>query len=135
MDRMFELKPYAKAGYREPKSSPYYKNMTIDAERYLHSVFKMFTNNERLSIVTLQFRKKLTRVIVEKFGFDILIENVDDLYAKVCVEVQISQQFYGWLTGFRATDLRIIAPDLEVKAYIEYLKGAIERYQPADNGS
>lgn len=135
VDRMFELKPYAKAGYREPKSSPYYKNMTIDAERYLHSVFKMFTNNERLSIVTLQFRKKLTRVIVEKFGFDILIENVDDLYAKVCVEVQVSQQFYGWLTGFRVADLRIIAPDLEVKAYIEYLKGAIERYQLADNGS
>lgn len=130
VDRMFELKPYAKAGYREPKSSPYYQNMTIDAERYLHSVFKMFTNNDRLSVVTLQFKKKLTRVIVEKFGFDVLIESVDNLYAKAIVEVQISQQFYGWLTGFRAADLRIIAPESELTAYIEYLKDALERHQP-----
>lgn len=130
VDRMFELKIYAKAGYREPKSSPYYKNMTIDAERYLHSVFKMFTNNNRLPTkVTLQFKKKLTRVIVEKFGFDVLIESVDDIYDRVNVEVQISQQFYGWLTGFRAADLRIIAPESEVAEYMEYLRGTIEQYQ------
>ena len=128
VDRMFELKPYAKAGYREAKSSPYYKNMTIDAERYLHSVFKMFANNDRLSLITLQFKKKLTRVIVEKFGFDVIIESVDDLYAKTSVEVQISQQFYGWLTGFRATDLRIISPTSEVSSYIEYLQGAMDKY-------
>lgn len=130
VDRMFELKPYAKAGYREPKSSPYYKNMEIDAERYLHSVFKMFTNNERLSMVTLQFKKKLTRVIVEKFGFDVQIESIDELYAKTTVEVQISQQFYGWLAGFRAVDLRMISPELEVEKYIKYLTDTIDIYNP-----
>lgn len=130
VDRMFELKKWRRAGYREPKSSPYYnvETKTIDAERYLHSVFKMFSNNDPLSKVTLQFKKKLTRVIVEKFGFDVLIKNIDDTYAEVNVEVQISQQFYGWLTGFRSADLRLIAPESEIINYIEYLKGAIERY-------
>ncbi len=128
VDRMFELKPYAKAGYREPKSSPYYKNMTIDVERYLHSIFKMFTNNEPLSKVTLKFKKNLTRVIVEKFGFDVCIESIDDCYAKTTVEVQISQQFYGWLTGFRAVDLSLGAPESEIASYMKYLNDITEQY-------
>ena len=81
-------------------------------------------------MVTLQFKKKLTRVIVEKFGFDVQIESIDELYAKTTVEVQISQQFYGWLAGFRAVDLRMISPELEVEKYIKYLTDTIDIYNP-----
>lgn len=131
VDRMFELKKWSRIGYREPKSSPYYKfdTKSIDAERYLHSVFKMFTNNDPLAKVTLQFKKKLTRVIVEKFGFDVSIDSIDDVYAKVNVEVQISQQFYGWLSGFKPTDLKLVAPETEVNNYIDHLKSAIDQYK------
>ena len=129
VDRMFELKLYDKVEYRLPKSSPYYKNGTIDAEQYLHSVFKMFTSDKPLSTITLQFKKKFTKVIVEKFGFDVSVESIDDNYAKVNVKVQISQQFYGWLTGFKADDLRMIEPESEVNEFLEYLKHNIELYQ------
>lgn len=142
VDRMFELKELENIKRRLPRDSEFYddRTNTIDAERYLHSIFKMFPNNKSTDEVTLKsrkkltdevtfkFRKKLTRVIVEKFGFDVQITDLGDGYAQVKVAVQISQQFYGWLAGFEAKDLRMIEPDSEVKKYIEYLQNAIKYY-------
>ena len=130
VDRMFELKTYSKMTYREPISSPYYdlKSKSINAERYLHSIFKMFPRDTSPALITLRFRRELTRVIVEKFGFDVKIIPKDETYAQTTVEVQISRQFYGWLAGFHADDLCMTAPQSEIDEYINYLKETVEIY-------
>lgn len=128
VDRMFELKTYAKAGFREPKGSKYYEigNKRFNTERYLNSIFKMFPGY--YTEVTLRFRKSLTRIIVEKFGYDVNIISENDEYAQAKVEVQVSRQFYGWLAGFYSDTLRIIEPAEEVNNYLNYLKRIVEYY-------
>lgn len=130
VDRMFEAKLYPKCTYRDPISSPYYdiKKHRINAEQYLHSMFKMFTSKEQPKSVTLRFKTSLTRVIVERFGFDTKIQLDNEGYATITVTVQITRQFYSWLAGYRASDLRIIAPQNEVDGYLRYLRDIIEHY-------
>ena len=138
VDRMFHLEIFSGAGYRVPLSTPYYtpddskdKDTPISelflAEQYLHSVFKMFTSSHIVP-VTLRFKHKLTRVIVEKFGFDVDIIPENEQYAHTTVKVQVSQQFYGWLAGFHAEDLSLISPEAEITSYVDYLNKTIDHY-------
>lgn len=139
VDRMFELKIKPNEEYRTPLSTAYYEPDTapeqntpisqlFQAEQYMHSVFKMFTSTEPPVPVTLRFRQFLTRVIVERFGFDVNIIPEDDDYAHVTVNVQISQQFYGWLAGFYPDVLKIVGPSEEVEKYLNHLKSIVDSY-------
>ena len=89
----------------------------------------MFPSAKTLESVTILFKTNLTKVIVERFGFDVQIIPDNNNYARVKVKVQISQQFYGWLAGFKADDLRLIEPKSEVDNYLRYLQEIIKNYQ------
>ena len=131
VDRMFEVKIWNRVAYRDPKSCSNYDSTKrkIDTEHYLHSIFKMFPSAKTLESVTILFKTNLTKVIVERFGFDVQIIPDNNNYARVKVKVQISQQFYGWLAGFKADDLCLIEPKSEVDNYLRYLQEIIKNYQ------
>ena len=143
VDRMFELDFYDKVEYRVPLSTPFYtpgressKNTPISnlflVEPYMHSMFKMFTDSHIVQ-VTLRFKHTLTRVIVEKFGFDVDIIDEGGRYAKATVTVQVSKPFFGWLAGFSPDDLQLIAPQDVVDNYTKHLNEICNHYHSEAN--
>ncbi len=124
VDRMFNLKIAGEIAYRAPRESCFYdiRNRRVMTEQYLHASFKMFAGEQKPTDVTLKFRTLHTRVIVEKFGYDVTIRRLEDGYASVTVPVQLSRQFYAWLAGFLPEDLCLTAPEPVIAAYREHLR-------------
>lgn len=124
VDRMFNLKIAEEIAYCAPRSSYFYNMETgrVMTEQYLHASFKMFAGEQKPTDVTLKFRTLHTRVIVEKFGYNVTIRRLEDDYASVTVPVQLSQQFYAWLAGFLPEDLCLTAPTSVVSAYRQHLQ-------------
>lgn len=133
VDRLFELK-ISDELYNKGKWSPFYdfKKGNLDAEEYLHSIFKMFPSRAPLIKVALKFKDRLVRVIVEKFGFETEIKRINEEYMMAEVKVQVSKQFYGWLAGFESEDLSLVSPAEEVEKYKNYLKKALDYYSTND---
>ena len=132
VDRMFLLQVNEKEQFCEPRTSFFYdaKSKKVLIEDYLHTSFKMFVNNRSPVPITLRFKTLHTRVIVEKFGYDVKIEPQENGYASVKVPVQISQQFYAWLAGFLPEDLRMTAPEKAVLDYMNYLQQILKAITP-----
>ncbi len=80
--------------------------------------FGMYDGKEER--VRLSFTEPLLGVVLDRFGTDvILIEKEKGLY-EAAVDVQVSQQFFGWVCGVSA--VKIVGPDRVVSEYKEHLK-------------
>ena len=99
----------------------------IDISNYTNTAFSMFGGESRK--VTLRVNKSLAGVIADRFGFDTKIDNdEDDNFFRCDVDVQISNHFYSWLSGFR-NDIMLIGPQEIRESYIEYLKERVNFYE------
>lgn len=96
-----------------------------DISTYSKKTFGMFAGIEK----TVQFLcdERLTGVMIDRFGKDVALRRMDDGKIKVRVNVEISPQFYGWLSGF-GTSIQMIEPKEEVENYKNYLKEIIKGY-------
>ena len=99
----------------------------MDVQTYAQRVFGMYGGTQKR--VTIQFINLLLDTAVERFGTkDVQYSKVDDRHFKVTVNVEISDQFYGWLLGF-GKRAKLTWPDDEVekfKAYIDKVRNAYE---------
>lgn len=80
--------------------------------------FGMFQG--RQETVTLQMENHLAGVAIDRFGKDVWMHPVDDEHFRVIVDVMVSNQFYGWVTGLGG-GARIIGPDWVVQEYRKLL--------------
>ena len=87
-----------------PHNEDYYTNFN-------QNMFEMF--NGEPQEVTLRLPIHLANVIIDRFGTDVDIHNIDGNMFDVTVNVVVSGQFYGWLFGLDG-DTKIVAPK-EVK--------------------
>lgn len=92
----------------------------FDMGKYARSVFGMFTGEE--TAVTLEAENHMVGVLIDRFGKDIPITPVDDSRFQVTVNVLVSQQFIGWVTGLGEA-VRIVAPD----AVVERMRDEVRR--------
>ena len=79
--------------------------------------------------VKLQFANSLLDTVIDRFGTkDPFYAKVDDEHFSINCEVEISPQFYGWLSGF-GTKVKIMNPDSVRNEYVEYMRSILGQYE------
>ena len=97
----------------------------FDIAAYANKTFGMFGGREE--IVTLEFENRFIGVIMDRFGKEVPIRKRDENHFSVRVQVALSGQFYGWMTGLGA-GARITAPGDVVEEYKKFLQQVMEPY-------
>lgn len=98
----------------------------IDMKTYTQRTFSMFGGErERVSI---RFVSSLLDTAVERFGrYNVSYSRADDHHFNVSADVEISDQFFGWLCGF-GTKAKLFSPNSVVEQYKEYLQKILSKY-------
>ena len=98
----------------------------IDLSTYTKRVFSMFGGEQKR--VTIRFINPLLDAVVDRFGNDrstVWYNKCDDRHFAVTTQVEISDQFFGWILGF-GKKAKLLAPDDVVgqfKAYLDKIRG------------
>lgn len=99
----------------------------LDLKNYSQRVFSMYRG--RRAIVRIQFVPTLLDTMIERFGTKyVSYDKVDERHYTVEAEVEISDQFYGWLLGF-GKKAKMVRPAEEVElftAYIDKIRSAYD---------
>mgnify|MGYP002536534917 CR=1 FL=1 len=97
----------------------------FDIAAYSKKTFGMFAGKEET--VTLRCDRSLTGVMIDRFGKDVAMRKIDENTIQARVNVAVSRQFFGWITGL-GNIVKIEAPERVVEQYRDYLGEIIERY-------
>lgn len=96
---------------------------TLDIAGFAKKTFGMFAGDE--TMVILQCDASLTGVMIDRFGLDVPMRPDGKDQIRVCANVAVSRQFFGWLTGL-GSGVRIISPP-EIRAqYRQYLEEILD---------
>lgn len=97
----------------------------FDIAAYANKTFGMYGGKEE--IVTLEFENRFIGVVLDRFGKEIPVRPRDEQHFSVRVQVALSGQFFGWLTGL-GKGAKITAPAAVVEEYYDYLNEVIGQY-------
>lgn len=93
--------------------------LAIDLKNYTRRVFSMYSG--RTEQVTLRFINMLLDTAIERFGASgVKYTKLDDNHFTVEADVEISDQFFGWLLGF-GKRVKILEPQPLVDEFTAYL--------------
>lgn len=99
----------------------------VNMRTYAQRVFGMYGGKQQL--VTIRFINPLLDTAVERFGTkEAIYSKVDDRHCSVTANVEISDQFYGWLLGF-GKRVKLTYPDDAVEGFKAYLDKVREMYE------
>ena len=98
----------------------------FDIAAYANKTFGMYGGREE--VVTLLFENSLIGVVMDRFGREAAIRIRDEAHFSVRVQVAVSGQFFGWLTGL-GTGARIVAPQSVADAYRLHLQKTLAGYE------
>ncbi len=98
----------------------------FDIAAYANKTFGMFSGREE--VVTLTFENRFIGVVMDRFGREVPVRKRDEAHFSVRVQVALSGQFYGWMTGLGA-GAKITAPDDVVAEYCDYLHRTAAQYE------
>lgn len=98
----------------------------VDMSKYTSRVFSMFGGTEEY--VRLVFDLSLLSVVYDKFGKDIIINKISDKQFSINAKIEISEQFYGWVSGL-GEKVKITSPEHVKKDYIKHLKLIIKNHK------
>ena len=115
IDRMETPKMLAKKRIPEPED--------FSVQDYTEKVFWMYDGPQ--AEVTLRCRQCILDQIIDKFGEQVEINNIQKDTFDITVPVSISGTFYAWVFQF-VGEMNIIKPDHIVEAYADYLQEAID---------
>lgn len=100
----------------------------INMETYTQEHFGMFSGEKKR--VSLRFTNNLLDTIVDRFGTgaDVFYRPDDETHFVVSADVAISDQFYGWLCGFRKMAKIISPPDVaaDFQKFMSDIQGKYE---------
>ena len=99
---------------------------SFDIAAYSKKTFGMFAGEEET--VTLCCDKNLTGVMIDRFGKDVAMRQKDEEHILVRVNVAVSRQFFGWVTGLGAA-VKIEGPEQVQQGYREYLTEILRNYE------
>lgn len=97
----------------------------FDLGIFSKKTFGMYGGNDRK--VTLLCKKDLIGVILDRFSKDVIVVPNGNDYFKVTVEVAISNQFFGWITGI-GEDIHIEGPTDIKGEYVNFLRKILYKY-------
>lgn len=92
----------------------------IDPNSYTQRVFSMFQGEDER--VRLRFTNYLLDTAVERFGRSekVVYTKADDTHFMVFADVEISDQFFGWLCGF-GNKVEIVAPEHVRNQFVKFI--------------
>lgn len=100
----------------------------IDLKSYTKRVFSMFGGKQER--VVIRFINPLLDAVVDRFGNDrgsVWYEKLDDTHFTVATQVEISDQFFGWVLGF-GKKAKILEPPAVVDQFAAYLDKVRQMY-------
>lgn len=98
---------------------------SLDMGTYARKVFGMFSGEERT--VRLMVANHLVGAVLDRFGKNVSIIPDGEDHFTVSVDVVVSPQFFGWLSGF-GPDAVITAPDDVVDRMRRHIAAINEQY-------
>ena len=92
----------------------------------MQRTFSMYSG-ERMR-VKMRFITQLLNTAIDRFGRrGVIYEKADDDHFYVTADVEVSNQFFGWICGF-GRRAKIISPEPVVKKFEEFLDKIREMY-------
>lgn len=100
----------------------------INMETYTQQHFGMFSGEKKR--VSLRFTNNLLDTIVDRLGTgaDVFYRPDDERHFVVSTDIAISDQFYGWIAGFRKM-AKIVSPPDVVADFQKFLDDISGRYE------
>ena len=100
----------------------------IDMKTYTQRVFSMFSGEQKR--VNIRFTNNLLDVAIERFGTggQVFYRPDDNNHFIVSADVEISDQFYSWVCGFRKKAVIISPPDV-VEGMQQFLNDIQGKYE------
>lgn len=87
--------------------------------------FGMYDGKEER--VRISFEESLLGVVIDRFGTDVILLDKGEGQYEAAVDVQVSQQFFGWVCG--VSGVTIAEPKHVAEAYRAHLKKQCENYE------
>lgn len=97
----------------------------IDVASMAKKTFSMFSGEERT--VQLVCDKSLTSVIIDRFGKEVAIRKFDENRVLARSDIEVSQQFFGWVSGF-GNRMEIYGPADVRENYQKYIADILSLY-------
>lgn len=91
----------------------------FDLAHYTRKTFGMFGGEEEA--LRIRFQNKYIGVVIDRFGKDVPVRPDGENHFIARVEVAVSEQFFGWVTGL-GKGVEILSPAYVVEAYQELLR-------------
>ena len=98
----------------------------LDVATHYNQMFGMYSGAPET--VTLEFPEKLLGTMLDRFGKESSIRGMQDGRVRIRVQVALSGQFFGWLTGI-GSELKIVAPKGAVEGYRSWLRDILKEYR------
>ena len=100
----------------------------IDLSNYTKRVFSMFGGNQKR--VRIRFINPLLDTVIDRFGTggEVSYSSDGDSHFIVSADIEISDQFYSWVCGFRKKAV-IISPQEVIDGMKTFLQDIQNRYQ------
>lgn len=92
---------------------------------FSRKTFGMFSGQEQT--LTLCFENRLAGVVIDRFGKDVPLHAEDSQSFTARIQVTISNQFFGWLSGL-GPGVRILSPETAARQYQEFLQSLLAQY-------
>ena len=108
----------------EPREGKEFFNEFNTAD-FSKKTFGMFSGDE--TEVVLRCQNKYIGVVLDRFGKDVYIRPGEEGTFRTRVKVNVSNQFFGWLTGI-GEGVVVIEPEQVVTNYGQYLKNILDNY-------
>ena len=80
--------------------------------------FGMYDGKEER--VRISFEEPLLNVVLDRFGTEVILISKGEHKYEASVDVQVSQQFFGWICG--VSGVKLVGPEHVTEAYKEHLK-------------
>ena len=103
------------------------KNQFVDFDlaSYAKKTFNMYGGKERK--VSLVCDNSMIGVMIDRFSQEITVVREDEEHFRINVDIFISPQFFGWITGL-GTGVRIDGPLDVKKDYKAFLENVLSKY-------
>ena len=100
------------------------EEFTENAALLSKKTFGMYDGQEER--VRISFDESLLGVVLDRFGTDVILLDKGEARYEAAVDVQVSQQFFGWICG--VSGVKICGPEHVVQQYKKHIKGQYEKY-------
>ena len=95
----------------------------MDVAAFSKKTFGMFAGEEKT--IQLVAKKTMAGVIIDRFGREVPMRDLDEEQILARVSVAVSAQFYGWLAGLGG-NVTIYGPEEEKNSYRKYLEALLK---------